>query len=290
MNSMTGFGRGSAEEGGVSVEVEIGSVNRKNLDLQISLPKGYAALEENCAREIAARLHRGRAQVRIFVGRGAETGDLAFDRAAAARLLREVNDFAAEQNLREVASVEALLRISPLFRERETEADTERLRPILDAALRRALDGLVEARAIEGAHLRGALESLLADLRALVAELEPLVPEAREELARKLRAGASGLGSLSPEMEARMLQEIALYAEKSDVREEVDRLKGHLEQAAGKLGASEPVGRGLDFLCQEMAREWNTLSVKASRADINRLALMGKEKVEMLREQVQNIE
>lgn len=290
MNSMTGFGRGAAKEGGMSIDVEISSVNRKNLDVQISLPRGYAALEANCTREIAANLNRGRVQVRIFLAPNAESGTMRFDRATADRLLRDLNDFAGERNLRGVESVDTLLRISPLVREREPEADAESLWPVLNAALQSALAELTRARSTEGAHLRKVLSTLLSDLRALMTELEPLLPKAREELAEKLRSGAADLVALSPEMEARMLQEIALYAEKTDVREEMDRLKGHLEQAEGKLDAREPVGRGLDFLCQEMAREWNTLSVKASNAEINRLALRGKEKVEMLREQAQNIE
>jgi uncharacterized protein (TIGR00255 family) len=128
------------------------------------------------------------------------------------------------------------------------------------------------------------------ELGKLAERVEPLVDTARGAASAKMRAAVESLGAQPEETRARILQEIALHGERTDIREELDRIRGHLDHALAKLEQDEPCGRALDFLCQELAREWNTLSVKAASAEINRIALEGKEQVERFREQVQNVE
>jgi uncharacterized protein (TIGR00255 family) len=292
MNSMTGFGEGNVQTPALSVRVELSAVNRKTLDLLISLPRAYSAWEARCQKVLQPFFHRGRVQAKVAVSAATGGGGWTLDAGKAAGILRQINALAAQEGLEPIRGVSELLRVPQMWREQNGEDDdeTEAAWPLLESALQTAVAGLCAMRAREGEHLRGVLAGLLEGIGAVVEEIEPLVEPAKAELEDKLRASVVKLGSLSADMEARLLQEIALYGERSDVREEIDRIRGHVDQCREKLDAAEPVGRSLDFLCQELAREFNTLSVKSNRSDINRLALLGKERVEMFREQVQNVE
>jgi uncharacterized protein (TIGR00255 family) len=287
---MTGFGQASAHEDGGQVQVEISSVNRKNLDIQLSLPKGLSSLESTCHRLIAEGCARGRIQVRVVLERSVTAVQWELKRDQAGFLLEQANAFAHQHGLKPIDAVSELLRLPQVWGEAESEEDTEQLRPLIEKALTEAVGELRQMREREGVHLQKVLEGLVEACAKMVEDLLPLLPAAREEAGEKLKRSVAELGELSPEMQSRVLQEIALYGEKTDVQEEVDRLRGHCQQIRETLGRSDPVGRALDFLCQELAREWNTLSVKSARADINQLALQGKEVVEKIREQVQNVE
>ncbi|MCC5848074.1 MAG: YicC family protein [Verrucomicrobia bacterium] len=290
MKSMTGFGQGTASAEGVWVRVELSTVNRRNLDAQVSLPRAFSALEANCLQVLQKRLHRGRVQVRVDVQRDAAESSLILDEARADAALRKINAYAASRNLSPVASVREVVTLPGILRDEESAlASTEVVQP-LEAALNAALDDLIAMREREGEHLRETLGEQLAGMGDLMENLEPLIAEARESLVPRFRKAMQDLQVDPDAADVRLWQEVALYGERSDVREETDRIRGHLQQAAEKISGDEPCGRALDFLCQEMAREFNTLSVKAARADINRLALEGKERVEMFREQVQNVE
>ncbi len=290
MKSMTGFGEGAASSAGIRVRVELSSVNRRNLDTQISLPRPFSALEAHCAQVIQKKLHRGRVQVRVDVRQDAVDRTLILDEVRADAALERMNDYAAARNLSPVASVREIVTLPGVLREEESDLDANEVVPPLEMALRAALDDLLAMREAEGAHLRETLQKQLAGLRALMEDLDPLVAEARESLVPRFRKAMRDLQVDPDAADARLWQEVALYGERSDVREETDRIRGHLQQAEEKISGNDPCGRALDFLCQELAREFNTLSVKAARADINRLALEGKERVEMFREQVQNVE
>ncbi|MGA0333735.1 MAG: YicC/YloC family endoribonuclease [Kiritimatiellia bacterium] len=291
MKSMTGFGQAQLNREGLTIQVEISSVNRKNLDLHFSLPRGLAALEARCQRLIASQCVRGRVQTRVLLESSAPAGKMTLNRERAGEWLAQLNRFAEEQGLEPLRSVAEVLRFPRVFEELETaEEDSGDVWPDLEKVLTQAVADLMTMRTAEGAHLKKVLSGLRQELSDLVKQIHPLLPEARQAQSAKIKEAVSGIGNLSAEMQNRLLQEIALQAEKSDVQEELDRLEGHLQQMAVKLDQSEPVGRALDFLCQEMSRELNTLSVKASSAEINRLALEGKECVEKIREQVQNVE
>lgn len=291
MKSMTGFGQGQAHGEGLSVQVELSSVNRKNLDLHLSLPRGMNALEARCHKLIAATCARGRVQMKLLVENTLQPESrISLDEDQARCWLAELNAFAEKQGLEPVTRVTEVLRFPRVMREELPEENGADCWPLAEEALRAALQELSTMRKKEGRHLQEVLGSLCADLQKLVEEIRPLLPAAREEVAARIRAAVGDLDHSSPEMRNRLLQEIALQAERSDVQEEVDRLQGHLVQMREKLQTAEPVGRALDFICQEMARELNTLAVKAARAELNRLALAGKETVEKIREQVQNVE
>lgn len=291
MNSMTGFGTGAARDAkGNHARVEISSVNRRNLDVIVSLPRAHASLESRCQALVQSRLHRGRVQARVDLETIRPSSKLVLDESRADEALRLANTYAENRGLAPLTSVRDLIRVPHVLVEQETESCDSGLGELLESAVSAALDALCQMREQEGAHLQEVLDAHLDELETLVGDIEPLLPSVREEQTAKLLEAVGTLG-LDPEAaQPRVLQEVALHVEKSDVREEVDRVRGHLAHARTKLKEAGPVGRGLDFLCQELAREFNTLAVKAARADINQLALQGKERVEMFREQVQNVE
>jgi uncharacterized protein (TIGR00255 family) len=292
MMSMTGFGRGSAARDGLSVRVELSAVNRKNLDLTFSLPRAYAALEARCQTKIQKALHRGRIQVRVEIERqGGHSGPL-LDTDRAAALLEQANTFAASHGLRPVESVSELLPLSLMHASADSTGDdtSEVLASLLDGCLDEALGELTAMRAREGEHLAGVLSEQLDVLEKLLREIEPLIDSAREAVIQKLRESIQALDLDLADAQPRLLQEIALYGERTDIREETDRIQGHILQAREKIQGEGPCGRALDFICQELARELNTLSVKSASSEINRLALAGKEQLEKIREQVQNVE
>ena len=288
MRSMTGFGRGSAEAEGIRVQVEVGSVNRKNLDVQTSLPRGMAFLETVCQKVIAGHCLRGRIQLRVQV-ESSPTSTSTIDRARLREALQELNAFAAEEGLSPVASVESLLDVPGVWKEEE-EGTVEGVAPVLAQALEQALGELVGMREEEGRHLQQALQQLLDQVDRLVLEATTLAQEAQAETEQRIRSAVEEVAEIGPEVEQRMLQEIAILLEKGDVQEEVDRLGGHVQHFREKMKDEGSIGRGLDFLCQELAREWHTLSVKTPHKGLNQVALRGKEEVERLREQVQNVE
>jgi len=288
MMSMTGFGQGSAGRDGHAVRVELSAVNRKNLDINTTLPRAYAPWEARCQSRIQQALHRGRIQVRVEIQTDNTASGLAFDTARAADILEQANRFAAANQLKPVDAVSDLLHFALTVPDDQT-ADIG-LGDLLDSALTDALDELLAMRAREGAHLAGVLGAQLDQLEALLREIDPLIEPARNEMIHKLRESVQALNINLSDAQPRLLQEIALYGERSDIREETDRIQGHILQAREKIQAEGPCGRALDFLCQELGRELNTLSVKAASSDINRLALAGKEQLEIIREQVQNVE
>ncbi|MCC5844810.1 MAG: YicC family protein [Verrucomicrobia bacterium] len=288
MMSMTGFGQGSASRDGHAVRVELSAVNRKNLDINTTLPRAYAAWEAHGQSRIQKALHRGRIQVRVEILTDNAATGLAFDAARAKDMLEQANRFAADHQLKPVDAVADLLRFALTVPDEQSAA--ENLRDLLDTALTDALDELLAMRAREGAHLAEVLAAQLDQLEALLREIDPLIEPARNSMIDKLRDSVQALNVDLADAQPRLLQEIALYGERSDIREETDRIQGHIQQAREKIKAEGPCGRALDFLCQELGRELNTLSVKAASSEINRLALAGKEQLEMIREQAQNVE
>ena len=286
--SMTGFGRGSAETGGFRAEAELSSVNRKQFDCAVSLPAGLSGLEEKCRRLVAAGMTRGHAQLAVRVE--ARTGDVAVDaefvrnRVATLRAIAAAAGVPAEISLADLARMPDVLSAVSSF-PRPDDAW-----PAVEAAVSAAVASHRAMREREGAALRRDLEGRVAALRTLrdrIAARAPLVPAAyRDALARRV----AELGSpLSPDDPA-LAREIALFADRCDVSEELTRLAAHLDHALALFEAPEPAGRKLDFLAQEMHRESNTIGSKANDAAISSAVIEAIALVETFREQVQNLE
>jgi uncharacterized protein (TIGR00255 family) len=290
IRSMTGFGSGRGSAGGEELDVEIRSVNHKFCEVKVRLPRELAALEVDAARLVRERLARGGVDVTARRAGGAGAVAPRVDVALAegyARAFAEVKARLAlpgEVTLADVVAADGVIRLD------ERALDLEAAREALRAGLGAALDALVAMRAREGEALARDLGGRLDAVEALVARAAALVPQSvehhRARLADRVQELTRGL-ALDP---ARLAQEVALFADRTDVTEEVTRLGSHLAQARGLLSSAEPAGRKLDFLVQEMHREVNTVGSKSQSAEIAALVVAAKAEIERLREQVQNVE
>ena len=287
IQSMTGYAAASADSPRGALNLELRSVNARFLDLQFRVAEELRTLEPLLREAIGARLARGKVDCRFFL---TESGDARLaqrlDAAALARL-RSLSDEAKK------AFPEAgALRIADVLRwpgvAAEQPADEEALRAAAAALCRRALDELVAARGREGAKLAAIILDRVAAMRRQLDTARPLVPQAlaayQAKLTERLR---EAIGSSDDE---RIRAEMALFAQKSDVDEELERLGAHLSEIERVLKHGGSAGKRLDFIAQELNREANTLASKAASSPLSDCALELKLLIEQVREQVQNIE
>jgi len=290
MRNMTGFGLGEVPLGGGKLAVEIRGVNHRFLDVRVRVPRelgDLAAFVEQVARE---RLTRGRYEVAIRVD-GVALGAPVLDRErarAAFRALTELRDELApgtEVPLSLLGSIPDLF-VSPV--DREIDRLRESTRAAFDAAVK-ALDAM---RAHEGKALAEDLMKRVASVRRLARDVERRAPDVVEAHRKRLRERADRLrASTDIDVEpGRLEQEIAMFAERSDICEELTRLESHCAQFSALLASDDAVGRRLDFLLQEMAREANTVGAKSPDAQISHAIVEVKADIERMREQVQNVE
>ncbi len=292
LQSMTGYGRGEGRGSGMQAVVELGSVNRRQLDLQISLPRPLQALEARVQEEIVGRLARGRVTVSVQVGwlpQGAAR-HVRWDKELVRAWTAALRGAAKECGLRDDVGVSALLSVPDAFVVESPQTDTERVWPVIRTALRKALEALVRMRAREGralAHdIRGRLNALAAMTRAISARAPGVVERHRAALLARLQRAGLPFQAEDPAI----VREIALFADRSDITEELTRLRSHLDQGRRMLRERAPVGRALDFLTQEMLREINTLAAKCADGDVAAETVRYRAEIERLREQVQNVE
>jgi uncharacterized protein (TIGR00255 family) len=293
ISSMTGFARAEGHAEDVSWVWEVKSVNGKALDLRFRLAPGFEALELPARALLAERLQRGSVTVSLAVTRAAAAGRLRVNRDA----LMEAVALATELVERHGAApprADGLLALRGVLEAGEID-DDEAVQDRRNAALlegaRLAADRLAAVRREEGGRIVPMLAARFAEIDALVAEADAtaaLQPDAiKSRLGQQLAALLETTPALSEE---RLAQEAALLAAKSDLREELDRLKAHVAAARELLHAGGAVGRRFDFLCQELNREANTLCAKSADLALTRAGLALKAAIEQLREQVQNIE
>ncbi len=292
MKSMTGYGRGECARDGFKVTVELSSVNRKSGEITLNLPRDLEPLEAQVRDEINKRISRGRLNVRVTVHEGADTGTATQINATLARAYAtEFSKLAQELNLSGGVTLEALLRVPGVLEAGEDAADAESFWPAVQAALLQALDALVKMREREGEHLATDLAARIELIRAAAGRVGVQAPLVQTQFRTRLleRIKQAGLEGIAADDE-RMLKEVVLFADRSDITEELTRLQSHFQQFADCLKSKEPVGRTLDFLSQEMNREINTIGSKAQDAVISREVVQVKAELERFREQVQNVE
>jgi uncharacterized protein (TIGR00255 family) len=291
MHSMTGFGRGSAAADEGTATVEITCVNRKQAEVVVQLPRELAELETGIRRAVLNTISRGRVQVAVQF-------DLASGGAAPARVdfrlvdaLESAFEAISRHTGRKVAAEAAdFLRTPGLIRIDDAGVDAATAWGAIEKALEVAIEQVLQMRAAEGRDLAADLASRLASLEAsaaTIARLAPTRPERyRELLAKRLREAGLEI-DLTDE---RVVREIALFADRCDVSEELIRLDSHFRKFRDYMAASDPAGRSLDFLCQEIHREFNTIGSKAADAAIAQQVVEAKTELEKIREQVQNVE
>jgi uncharacterized protein (TIGR00255 family) len=292
MKSMTGYGRGEASRNGAKLTVEISTVNRKQAELSLYLPRELDALESRARDEINSRISRGRIVARV--GLSATDGDsskVKLDAALAKRYAREYRKLAKELKLRDDLGIDTILRAPGVLKQADEGLDVEGLWSALRKAVRDALGDLLAMRAREGAHLKKDLQQRIRTMQKAVKKISKQAPSTvkrhRELLHERLAAAGLELGKGDDE---RLLKEVAMFADRIDITEELTRLESHFGQFTDCAKAKGPVGRTLDFLSQEMNREINTIGSKANDAAISRLVVTLKSELEKFREQVQNVE
>jgi uncharacterized protein (TIGR00255 family) len=293
---MTGFAARSGEAEGQAWSWEARSVNGKGLDLRLRLPEGIEGLEAAVRAAVQARVARGNVTISLKLERGASGTGPALDPEGLARVLAAVAAVEAEAarlglSLRPATAAEVLGLRGVLDGAQPAEADGAALKTALLADLEALIAALDAMRAAEGRALHDILVAQVARIEALAAEA---AAEAEARAPAQAEAFRTALARVMETAEAadpaRVAQELALLAVKTDVTEELDRLRAHVAAARALLAEAEPVGRRLDFLAQEFNREANTLASKANHAPLTRVALDLKAAIDQMREQVQNVE
>jgi uncharacterized protein (TIGR00255 family) len=290
IRSMTGFGAGRGQGGGEEIDVEVRSVNHKFCEVKARLPRELAALEADLVRLVKERLARG--GIEVAVRRSAARGALsprvdhllASEYARAFADVRERLRLPGEVTLADVLAAEGVVGLE------ERAADLETVRAAASQALAQALGALTAMREREGEALGRDIEGRLRTVEALVARVESLAPQSIEHYRARLDERIQELTrGLAPDP-VRLATEVALFADRMDVTEEVTRLRSHLAQMRSLMAGREPSGRKMDFLVQEMHREANTIGSKSQSAEIAAAVVSLKAEVERMREQVQNVE
>ncbi len=291
MYSMTGFGRGESKEGGVEVTVEIKTVNNRYLDVTVKSPRVLSAQEENIRATIRQKLTRGHADVFVsFTDKREREKELRLDEGAAKAYV------AAAEKIKTLfpaiaddVTVSGVLRFPDVIKTDDVAVADDEIISALNAALLSALEKLNAMRLVEGDKLRADMLSRMDTIEKLVASVEERAGTVTENYRVKLEARMKKVLEGVDIDEGRLLTEVALFADKCNIDEELTRLHSHISQFRDIC--KEPlVGRKLDFLVQEFNRETNTICSKSNDLEVTRLGLALKNEIEKVREQVQNVE
>jgi uncharacterized protein (TIGR00255 family) len=288
---MTGYGRGQSTFDGARFSVELNSVNRKQSDVTVSLPREFNELEPRVRDLINSRISRGRLNVVVSFQPGTSPAvRLAIDTTLAAAYHKAMVDLRDALGAGGEVTIETVLRSPGVLRMPEDSLEIENAWPHLESALSTALDDLIRMREREGKHLAKDMIKRLKLVRQALRKIRQLHPGVVKKYRQTLHERIARAGLELPLDDERLVREVILFADKSDISEELIRLESHLAQFAHTLRKLEPVGRTLDFITQEIYREFNTLGAKANDAEISQLVVTCKAEMEKIREQIQNIE
>lgn len=292
LRSMTGYGRGVAVGEGLTVTVELGSVNRKQLDVSLSLPRGMHLLEARIAEAIHGGITRGRVTVDVSIDWSgvARRKAVRIDRDLAAAYVRELRKAARELEVEGHIDIQTVAGMPDVMHFARPQEDIERVWRVMKQAVDKAVSDLNAMRAREGRALQQDIQRRLKVLGTEVTKIRKRAPQVVIRYRRELNRRIAEAGISWDQKDERLLREIALFADRSDISEELTRLDSHLKQARRMSRSKEATGRSLDFLAQEMFREINTIGSKANDTPILQRVVDFKAELERIREQVQNVE
>jgi len=288
---MTGYGRGQSAHNGTKFTVELKSVNRKQSDVTVNLPRELAELEPGVRDVINSQVSRGR--LNVIVAFHTAPGTLqkhVLDSSLARTYYQSMVELQKELKAAGEISIETVLRAPGVLRIPEEQISAETAWPHVEIALKEALADLVSMREREGKHLAKDLIKRLKVMRQSLRKIRQLHPAVIRKYRQSLHERIQKAGIEIAQDDERLVKEVVFFADKSDISEELTRLDSHLAQFAHNLRKSEPIGRTLDFMTQEIYRELNTLGAKANDVEISQLVVTCKAEMEKIREQIQNIE
>ena len=290
---MTGYGRGDCSQDGFKIAVELSSVNRKQTEISVNLPREMEMLEAQIRDMIHRRIARGRvtARVSLHAGAGKASARMHLNVPLAKAYARELTRLAKQLKLPGPVTLDQLARAPGVLQTDEELAVEEDFWPAVETALKKALSQMIQMREREGAHLAQDLAKRVAVMQKAAAQIQKHAPTVAERYRQQLLQRIKSAGLEAPGVEdERLLKEVVYFADRSDITEELTRLQSHFQQFADGFKSKEPVGRMLDFLAQEMNREVNTIGSKANDSLISREVVTLKAELERFREQAQNVE
>jgi uncharacterized protein (TIGR00255 family) len=290
MRSMTGHGHGEATgAGGIRVTVECASINRKQSEIQVNLPREYSAWEAVVREKVLAKVIRGRVQISIDVERVSSLPDIRLQKDVAREAFEQIKELQNELQLAGEIHISDLLNVPGIWKAINVRTHEGEAWSIAHSALLPALEGMLRMREREGKHLFEDLKKRSKILKRLLGRIRRLLPASRKHYRAQLMTRLEAVGIATTD-ERRLSEEVAWFCEKSDISEELTRLDSHFDQFEEYLNAKGAVGRTLEFLTQEIFRELNTLSAKANNASISQLVVDCKAELDKMREQISNVE
>lgn len=291
VKSMTGFGRATGSAEGLSITVELKSVNHRYFEWSSRIPRSFAFLEEKLKSYCQSRISRGKIEFYLTAeADGVSPKSVDIDRAFAKSYIDALKTLSEEFGLKNDISVSSVARNNDIFVLTKTEINEEELTAAVLEITRQAVDKFIEMRECEGEKLKNDLVLRTDTIKRAVEFIEKRSPETVELYRQRLEQKIRELLETADIDEQRIITETAIFADKVAVAEETVRLSSHINQLLSMLESNEPIGRKLDFLVQEMNRETNTIGSKAQDIEIARTVVDVKAEIEKIREQVQNIE
>ncbi len=289
--SMTGYGRHEICDGGKKIMVEIKSVNHRYSDYSVKVPRYYGFLEDKVREFVSRRVARGKIDVYVSVeSYGEADREIVLNEELAKNYIDVLKEMVEKFGLKDDISVSSVARYNEIFKSERKEEDDEEIWGLVKNVLEPALESFVAMREREGERLYNDMVSRIEYMKEVAARIDERSPKTVEEYKEKLYNKIKELVAERDIDEARILTEVAIFADKVAVNEEIVRLSSHFDEFYNIASANEPAGRKLDFLVQEINREVNTTGSKANDIEIAKMVVDLKGEIEKLREQIQNIE
>ena len=290
IKSMTGYGRAMLSENSREYQVEIKSVNHRYLDISVKIPKALSYLEEAVKKEISAKVKRGKFDVCItFENNSTQGRDIKINTELAHLYIKELKELAEKEGILSNIEVTEISKLPEVLNIQNNQSD-ETIETELITVVREATKNLIEMRKVEGSKIAQDLLVRIEEIQSKIKEISKFSTRLIEEYVVKLKERIKELLQNQEIDQARLSQEVVIYADKCSIEEEITRLDSHITQFINLLNSKEAIGKKLDFIIQEMNRETNTIGSKANSLEITNEVINIKTQLENIREQIQNIE
>lgn len=291
MKSMTGYGKGEADDGVRKVIIEIKTVNNRFLDINTRFPKSLSYVEDSVKKQIQETVRRGTVDVYYTYEVSGDTDKaVTFDRVLAEKYVSVARQAKAEFGLIDDITAISIIRMPDVLGLVTAEENQDEIKALFSEATKKAAEELDEMRITEGRSVKADLTRIIGNIVSSLKSVALRAPGVVLDYKEKLQKRISELLDKPAVDEARMATEIAVFADKCDINEEISRLTSHIDQFMMALESSEPQGRRLDFLSQEMNREINTMGSKANDLELSKLVIGMKNELEKIKEQIRNVE